>query len=123
MPYGILVHWVDRDLAAGGMFMPHQWSRRDAVKMSVIAAGGALAGPAQAAAWPTRPVRIFCALPPGGITDLYARAYGNFIAETTQQNVIVENKIGGGGAIAAQALKAAPADGHRSEERRVGKEC
>jgi tripartite-type tricarboxylate transporter receptor subunit TctC len=63
-------------------------------------------------AWGSKPIRIICAFPPGGLTDQFARAYGDYIAEKTGQSVIVENKTGGGGAVAAIALKAAPADGH-----------
>ena len=92
--------------------MPNYWSRRQALYGGLAVAGASAAGPAQAAVWPSRQVRIICAYPPGGITDLYARAYGQYISETTSQNVIVENKTGGGGAIAAQALKSAAADGH-----------
>lgn len=65
-----------------------------------------------APAWPTKPVRIICAYPPGGLTDQYSRAYGDFIQQKFGQTVIVENKTGGGGATAAIALKAAPPDGH-----------
>jgi tripartite-type tricarboxylate transporter receptor subunit TctC len=63
-------------------------------------------------AWPNRPVRILCAFPAGGITDGYARAYGDYIAQKSGQTVVVENRVGAGGGIAAQALKSAPDDGH-----------
>lgn len=87
-------------------------------RRGLIAAGAAatLAAPrigqAQAAAWPSRPVRILCAFPAGGITDAYARAYGDYIQQKSGQTVVVENRLGAGGGIAAQALKGAPDDGH-----------
>jgi tripartite-type tricarboxylate transporter receptor subunit TctC len=64
------------------------------------------------AAWPTKPVRIICAFPPGGLTDQFARAYGDYIAEKSGQTVIVENRPGAGGGVGAVALKQAAADGH-----------
>lgn len=62
--------------------------------------------------WPNKPLRILCAFPAGGITDAYARAYGDYIAQKSGQTVIVENRVGAGGGLAAQALKASPDDGH-----------
>lgn len=60
----------------------------------------------------TKPIRIICGFPPGGLTDLFSRAYGEHIAEKTGQQVIVENRPGAGGGVAAVAMKQAPADGH-----------
>lgn len=65
-----------------------------------------------APAWPTKPVKIICAYPAGGLTDQYARGYGDYVQQKSGQTVVVENKTGGGGAAAAVALKSAPADGH-----------
>ncbi len=65
-----------------------------------------------AAAWPTKLVRMICAYPAGGLTDQYSRAYGDYIQQKFGQPVVVENKTGGGGSVAAIALKSAPADGH-----------
>lgn len=85
-------------------------------RRGLLAAGAAipLAAPriglAQGSAWPNKPVKIMCAFPAGGITDAYARAYGDYIQQKSGQTVIVENRVGAG--IAAQALKAAPDDGH-----------
>jgi tripartite-type tricarboxylate transporter receptor subunit TctC len=88
-------------------------SRREAVLgatalLSALPFGGARA----AAAWPTKLVRFICAYPAGGLTDQYARAYGDYIQQKFGQPVVVENKTGGGGAVAAIALKSAPADSH-----------
>ncbi len=83
----------------------------------LLAAGAAslVAAPLVARAqspWPNRPLRILCAFPAGGITDAYARAYGDYIAQKSGQTVVVENRVGAGGGIAAQALKSADDDGH-----------
>ncbi|WP_296573913.1 tripartite tricarboxylate transporter substrate binding protein [Phreatobacter sp.] len=67
---------------------------------------------AQGAAWPNKQLRIICAFPAGGITDAFARAYGEYIGTKSGQTVVVENRPGAGGGIAAQALKTAPDDGH-----------
>ena len=50
--------------------------------------------------------------PAGGLTDLFARAYGEYLSQKLGQPVVVENKPGAGGSIGAQAVKAAPADGY-----------
>lgn len=60
----------------------------------------------------SKPIRIISSLPPGGLTDAFARAYGDYIGEKLGQPSIIENKAGGGGSLAALALKGSPADGH-----------
>src|SRR5262245_38205859 len=66
---------------------------------------------AQAQEWPTRPVTVLLGLTPGSLTDLGARLFADVISKNTGQRIIVENRAGAGGIIAAQALLAAPADG------------
>jgi tripartite-type tricarboxylate transporter receptor subunit TctC len=56
-------------------------------------------------------IRIMVGFPPGGGTDAIARVLADKLKDQLGTNVIVENKAGAGGQIAAQALKAAPADG------------
>jgi len=78
------------------------------------AAGGLLAaGAAQAAdAWPARPVRIVVPYPPGGSSDIIARAISQPLAAALGQSVIVENKPGANGNLGAdQVAKSAP-DGY-----------
>ena len=65
-----------------------------------------------AAAWPERPVRFIVPAPPGGTADMVARVVGEQVSRNIGQPVIVENKPGGSGAIAAQAVLAAAPDGH-----------
>jgi tripartite-type tricarboxylate transporter receptor subunit TctC len=60
----------------------------------------------------TTPVRLLVGFPPGGGTDAIARTLGEKLKDLLNQPVVVENKAGAGGQIAAQALKASPADGH-----------
>jgi tripartite-type tricarboxylate transporter receptor subunit TctC len=65
-----------------------------------------------AQAWPSKPIKIVCSVFAGGITDLLARAYGEYLSQRLGQPVVVENKTGAGGTVAAQAVKASPADGY-----------
>ena len=89
-------------------------SRRDVLRYgSAAAAAAALPAPAIGqGAWPNKPIRIIVGYPAGGLTDTFARAYGEFISQKTGQPVTVENKAGASGAIAAEQVKNAPADGY-----------
>jgi tripartite-type tricarboxylate transporter receptor subunit TctC len=77
------------------------------------AALAALLGIASAGAYaqPGKPVRILVGFPAGGGTDGIARTLAERLKDELGTPVIVENRAGAGGQIAAQALKAAPADG------------
>ena len=88
-------------------------TRRDVLRLGSAAASvGFLAAPALAQSWPSKPIRIVCGYPAGGLTDTFARAYGEGIARMTGQPVHVENKAGASGAIAAEQVKGATPDGH-----------
>ena len=67
---------------------------------------------AQAPAWPTKPVRLIVAYPPGGATDVQARLVGQRLSEKWKQPVIVENKPGGNTVIATDMVAKAAPDGH-----------
>lgn len=86
------------------------------LRRTVIAALSATAlvglAHAQAPAFPTRPVTMVVPFPAGGITDTIARALAQKMGDTLGQSVIVDNKPGGGGQIAATQVKQAAADGH-----------
>jgi len=68
------------------------------------------AGLAQAQA--TTPVRILVGFPPGGGTDAVARTLADKLKDVLGVPVVVDNRAGAGGQIAAQALKSAAPDGH-----------
>lgn len=74
---------------------------------------GALAAPAWAQSrFPDRPITLIVPFAPGGIADLTARAVGEAMARTLGQPVVVENRPGAGGIVAAQAVASARPDGH-----------
>jgi tripartite-type tricarboxylate transporter receptor subunit TctC len=62
--------------------------------------------------WPSKPIKIVCAYPPGGLTDSFARVYGEYLSQKLGQPVIVENKAGASGSIGAGAVKQSPPDGY-----------
>ena len=75
------------------------------------AAAGIAVPDAHAQATFSRPVRILVPVAAGGTTDLTARLLADGIRESVGQPVVVENRLGATGRIAAEALKQAPADG------------
>ena len=70
-----------------------------------------LAAPALAAAWPDRPVRVVVPFAPGGNTDLVARIVGPRMSERLGQPVVVENRAGAAGSVAATAVARTRPDG------------
>ena len=63
-------------------------------------------------AWPTRPVSLVVPFAAGGPTDVVARALAASMTKSTGKAVIVENKVGAGGTIAAGYVKNAKPDGY-----------
>jgi len=93
--------------------MSSKVTRRTVIKSGIATAAALpLAGAVWAQAWPAKPIRVVVGYPAGGLTDLFARAYGDYIAQRLGQPVVVENRPGAGGTVAAQAVKSAPADGY-----------
>lgn len=67
---------------------------------------------AQAAAFPSKPMKILVPFTAGSGADSSSRFYGEQLAKLLNQTVTVENKPGGSGVIAVQAVRQLPADGH-----------
>jgi len=68
--------------------------------------------PAMAAEYPTKPITLVIQYPPGGSTDLTARALANAARKYLGQPIICENKSGGGGTVGVALVAAKPADGY-----------
>ncbi len=79
--------------------------------LAALALGLAAAG-VHAQAWPAKPVRIIVAFSPGGSTDLVVRAISDRLAQELGQPVVVENRPGANGNVAADYVAKQPADGY-----------
>lgn len=78
----------------------------------LAAAAAALPAPAIAQpSWPTRPIRAIVSFPPGGAIDTVTRLIAPAIGEALGQPLVVENRPGATGTIAASAVAGAPPDG------------
>jgi tripartite-type tricarboxylate transporter receptor subunit TctC len=67
---------------------------------------------AQAADWPTKPVRIIVPFAPGGSADTLGRAFGDQLSTAFHQQFVVENRAGAGGLVGSQAVAQSDADGY-----------
>jgi tripartite-type tricarboxylate transporter receptor subunit TctC len=63
-------------------------------------------------AYPNRPIRLILPTPAGGASDACARLVAQALSKSLGQQITIDNKPGAGGALAAQALMTAPADGY-----------
>ena len=70
----------------------------------------AVVGPAHA--WPDKPIRMVAVSAPGGSTDLLARLYASRLGPLLGQQILIDNRAGGGGMIASELVARAPADGY-----------
>ncbi len=77
-----------------------------AALLAVVAVGAA------AQAYPSRPVKLIVPSPPGGITDLLAREFGQRLGRDWGQPVLVENRPGAAQIIGGDAVAKSPADGY-----------
>ena len=68
--------------------------------------------PANSQGYPTKPIRLIVGFAPGGGTDIVARALAPKMSESLGQSVIVENKAGAAGTIAADMIAKAAPDGY-----------
>jgi tripartite-type tricarboxylate transporter receptor subunit TctC len=64
------------------------------------------------AAWPEKPIKVLVGYTPGGSTDVVARLIAPKLGEKLGQPIVIENKPGGAGDLAAEVMLQAPADGY-----------
>ncbi|MEJ8848681.1 tripartite tricarboxylate transporter substrate binding protein [Variovorax rhizosphaerae] len=91
---------------------PRGLSRRQLVTAVAASALTGFAGSASAATFPDRALKVILMFPPGGGSDSQARLVSEKLSGLLGQPVVVENRPGGGGTIAANAVKSLPADGY-----------
>lgn len=87
---------------------PSTWGR----PAGTLAANLATMGTVQAQAWPARPVSMVVAYAPGGATDIVARLLAQELGSGLGQQVVVENKAGGGTVVGTLAVRNAAPDGY-----------
>ena len=92
-------------------------NRREILKtglgsLAAATAGWPMTGPARAADWPTKSIRVVVPYAPGSATDLVPRTVFEQVGHQVGQSFIVENRPGGGTTIGSAQVKAAEPDGH-----------
>jgi tripartite-type tricarboxylate transporter receptor subunit TctC len=92
--------------------------RRFLLGTGAVALSGHL--PVRAQSFPSRPITLYCAFPAGGPTDQVFRAFGEAASRTLGQPVVVENKPGAGGTLAALAMRNARPDGYTLSQMPMG---
>jgi tripartite-type tricarboxylate transporter receptor subunit TctC len=85
---------------------------RRRISLATLSAGAVAAWPARAQSWPSKPIRLLVGFAPGGGTDIVARALAPKMAEILGQQVVVENRAGASGTIAADMVAKSAADGY-----------
>ena len=91
--------------------VPVRRRRRVAAGLAALAMLACMANAAHAA-WPDHPLRMIVPFPAGGATDLMARGLAQELGNALGQQVVVDNRGGAGGTIAAETAARAPADGY-----------
>ena len=77
-----------------------------------VAIACSLAAPALAEEWPQQPVRLVVPFAAGGATDIISRVLAQELGDAWKQTVVVENKVGAGGAVGASQVARAKPDGY-----------
>ena len=80
--------------------------------LALAAAPLPLAAQAQTTDWPNRPIRLVSPFPPGGAADLTARIMAEELTGALRQSVVVENRIGVGGAVGSEFVARTTPDGY-----------
>jgi tripartite-type tricarboxylate transporter receptor subunit TctC len=80
--------------------------------LALTAVFAAASSHAQAQNWPQRPVRIIAPYAAGGNSDVITRLTAQRLSDAFGQTFVVENRLGGNGAVAAEAAARSPADGY-----------
>lgn len=83
-----------------------------AARVFVLAAGLGVSAAEAASPYPTKPIRLIVPFPVGGPTDVTARVIAHEMSKTIGQQIIIDNRAGAGGNIAAGAAAKSPADGY-----------
>jgi tripartite-type tricarboxylate transporter receptor subunit TctC len=80
------------------------------ILFAVVAA--LLSSAAFAQSYPSKPIRIIVAYPPGGGTDVLARLVGKYLNDSLKQSVVIENRAGANGGIGLDFVAKSPPDGY-----------
>src|SRR5215470_3283317 len=97
-------------IAGRGMNRRRVSVRRVAIALAWLAF--ALGMPAQAQTYPNKPVRFISAFAPGGGSEIALRIVAQKLMERGWPSVVIENRPGGGGVVAAQVVRHSPPDGY-----------
>ena len=89
-----------------------KFQRRQIVLLTLATCAGYAGGVAAQAAYPGKPITLIVPTSPGGTTDIAARMLADPLGKALGQTVIVDNRGGASGGIAAVAVKRAEPDGH-----------
>jgi tripartite-type tricarboxylate transporter receptor subunit TctC len=85
---------------------------RSAIAATIGLVLAAVAMPARADDYPSRPITLIVPFPPGGSSDIVMRLVASKVAESIKQPIIIENRSGAAGNVAAMAIKNAAPDGY-----------
>ncbi|CAM4330879.1 ABC transporter substrate-binding protein [Comamonas aquatilis] len=88
------------------------FDRRTALQTALVFTASGWANLSFSQHFPSRPITLVLPFAAGGISDTMARLLGQHVAQQLGKPVVIENKPGGGGQIAASYVKQQPADGH-----------
>jgi tripartite-type tricarboxylate transporter receptor subunit TctC len=82
------------------------------MRLSALLLAALISGTGVCHAFPEKPVRFVVGFTPGGPSDILARALGQKLAERWSQQVVIDNRPGAGGNLAAEAVAKSPPDGY-----------